>query len=102
MNCTSAEEKPKHFIDSLNCCNEDLFPNIFKFLKACATIPVTTASAERSFSTLKRIKTYLRNTTGENRLNGLASLNIHREVQVNLEETIDRFDAKKTRMIDLS
>ena len=31
-------------------------------------IPVTTASAERSFSKLKLIKTYLRNSLGQERL----------------------------------
>jgi len=40
----------------------------------------TTETSEKSFSTLKRLKTYLRNTTGENRLNSLALLNIHREI----------------------
>ena len=32
----------------------------------------TTCTSERSFSTLRRLKTYLRNTTNEERLNGLA------------------------------
>lgn len=98
----SADEKPKYFIDALNYCNEQLFPNVFKILKVCATIPVTTASAERSFSTLKRIKTYLRNTMGENRLNGLTALSIHREIKVNIEEIIDRFESAKKRRIDLA
>lgn len=33
---------------------------------------MTSAEAERSFSTLKRIKTFLRNTMTEERLNALA------------------------------
>lgn len=85
----------------IEVCNGDLFPNIFKILKVCATIPVTTASAERSFSTLKRIKTYIRSTLGENRLNGLASLSIHREVNVDTEKIIDMFNVK-SRRIDLA
>jgi hypothetical protein len=40
-------------------------------------IPVTTASAERSFSALKRIKTYLRNTTQQERLSSLAIISIN-------------------------
>ena len=56
-----------------------------------ATLPVTTATAERSFSTLRRLKTYLRNNMGETRLTGLALLNIYRNVDVNVEEIIDRF-----------
>lgn len=41
-------------------------------LSILATLPVTTASVQRSFSTLKRIKTYKRNPTGEERLSALA------------------------------
>ena len=40
------------------------------------TIPVTTASDERSFSKLKLIKTYLRNSMGQERLRNLAFLSI--------------------------
>lgn len=81
-------EMPKNAIDALNRCNEHLYPNVFALLKIFATLPVSTSSAERSFSTLKRIKSYLRNTMGENRLNGLANLNIHREIDVSPEEVI--------------
>lgn len=70
-------DRPTTFIDTLNGCNELLYPNLFKFLKIGATLPVTVASVERSFSSLKRIKTYLRNSTGQGRLNGLAVMSIH-------------------------
>ena len=94
----SAEELPKYFIDSLNLCNKDVFPNIFKILKHCATLPTTVASSERSFSTLKRIKTYLRNSTGESRLNGLAALSIHRDVMIDCNDVIDMFKKENRRM----
>ncbi|KAF0748385.1 zinc finger MYM-type protein 1-like [Aphis craccivora] len=55
------------------------------------TLPVTTVTAERSFSTLRRLKIYLRNNMGETRLTGLALLNIYRNVDLNVEEIIDRF-----------
>jgi len=44
------------------------------------TIPVTVASAERSFSKLKLIKSYLRSTMSQERLNGLAILSIENEM----------------------
>ena len=40
-------------------------------------LPVTSCEAERSFSALRRIKNYLRSTMTEERLTGLALLNIH-------------------------
>ena len=42
-------------------------------------IPATSCSAERSFSSLRRLKTYLRNSMGQERLSSLALLHIERE-----------------------
>nr|CAI5843553.1 unnamed protein product [Callosobruchus analis] len=69
---------PKCAIDALIACNAAIYTNIFTLLKIFATIPVSTATAERTISTLRRLKSYLRNTMSEKRLNGLANLNIHR------------------------
>lgn len=80
---------PKNALDALKKCNEMIFPSTFKLLQILATLPVTTANSERSFSTLKRLKTYLRNTTCENRLNGLALLNIYREIILKPEDVLN-------------
>ena len=48
-----------------------------KLLKLYFTFPVTTATAERSFSSLRRIKTFLRSTMTHCRLNNLFWLYIH-------------------------
>ena len=52
---------------------------IHKVLKIYFTIPVTTATAERSFSTLRRLKTYLRSTMTQHRLNNLFMLYVHKD-----------------------
>ncbi|XP_049766139.1 52 kDa repressor of the inhibitor of the protein kinase-like [Schistocerca cancellata] len=52
---------------------------------------------ERSFSTLRRIKTYLRNTMGQVRLNELALAHIHKERDMEIENIIDIFSKKKQR-----
>ena len=54
-----------------------LFPNIRKMLICIMVLPVTSCEAERSFSALRRIKTYLRTTMTQNRLNSLSLLSIH-------------------------
>nr|CAH7756469.1 unnamed protein product [Callosobruchus chinensis] len=46
-----------------------MIPEIIKLLKIIMTIPVSTCTAERSFSALRRIKTYLRSTMTQQRLN---------------------------------
>jgi len=66
-------------------------PNIHSVLIILVTLPVTTATAERSSSTLQRLKTCLRNNTGEQRLTGLALMNIYQNNEINVEEVINRF-----------
>lgn len=46
-------------------CNQLIYPNIFKLLQILVTLPVSSAMNERTFSNLKRIKTYLRNSMSE-------------------------------------
>ena len=82
----SQEERPNSFIESLNFCGATFFPSVFTTTKIATCIPVTVVPVERSFSTLKRLKTYLRNTMGEERLNGLALLNVHRGIQLDIGE----------------
>ena len=60
-----------------------------------ATLPVLTATPERTFSTLKRVKTFLRNATGENRLTGLTLLRVHIDIKVDPEEVLNRFALQK-------
>ncbi|VVC46294.1 HAT, C-terminal dimerisation domain [Cinara cedri] len=84
---------------------EQIFSETFKLIRIIATIPMTTAEAERSFSTLKRIKTFLRNTTAEERLTALTMLSIEQKMVNQIpnfnEEVITVFMKKKDRRIDL-
>ena len=80
------------------------FPGVLQVLQIALTFAVTTASCERSFSSLKRIKTYLRSTMSVQRLSNLAILSIERELSENLsmEKVVDRFASKdKNRLIAL-
>jgi hypothetical protein len=48
----------------------DSYPNISITYRILYIVPVTVASAERSFSKLKLLKNYLRSTMSQDRLNG--------------------------------
>jgi len=63
------------------------------------TISVTSASAERSFSKLKLIKNYLRNTISQDRLNNIAVSNIERlnTSRIDVDYIIDHFANVKAR-----
>jgi len=75
------------------------YPNIHTLLLILATLPFTTAPAERPFSCLKRLKTYLRNIMGEELLSGLAQMQLHRAQVPNPEAVLDKL-AKERRKLD--
>ena len=54
-----------------------LFSEVTKLLKLYLTIPITSSTSERSFSALRQIKTYLRNTMGQERMNHAITCFVH-------------------------
>ena len=57
----------------------DFFSHIQKALIILLTLPCTTA-IERTFSTLRRVKKWLRSTKVGEMLNGLCTLSVHRKI----------------------
>jgi len=80
---------------------QEVFPNVSIVLRIVLTIPVTVASGERSFSKLKLIKSYLRATMKQDRLNGLAMLSIEKDVASELDysRVINKFSSLKARRV---
>ncbi|XP_042400828.1 zinc finger MYM-type protein 1-like [Zingiber officinale] len=91
----------KRAIDVLNYLKkmDGCYPNAYIAYRILLTIPVTVASAERSFSKLKLIKTYLRSTMSQERLNGLAMLSIEKKVveKVDYANLINTFASRTAR-----
>jgi phage terminase small subunit len=84
-----------NFLKEMDGC----FPNAWIAYRILLTIPVTVASAERSFSKLKLIKSYLRSTMSQERLNGLAMLSIEKNIVEKLDyvSLINTFATKNAR-----
>ena len=77
-----------------------IFPTFVKMVRIYATLPVTTASVERSFSKLKIIKNRLRSLCGEERLSDLLLLAIEQDIEINHSEVIQIFqDMAPRRML---
>ena len=57
---------------------QKMLTEIHKLLISYFTFPVTTSTAERSFSSLRRLKTYLRNMMNPCRLNNVFLLRVHK------------------------
>lgn len=92
---------PNTVIEALLVCDKDVYPIINKLLQLLATLPVSNASAERTFSTLRRLKNWLRSTMNQDRLTGLALLNIHNGIPVETENIITRFAKTGKRRFNL-
>ena len=77
------------------------FPTVVKLLQLDMTISVTSAKCERTFSTLKRVKTYLRSTMTEERLANLAVLSIERDITnaLNLDEVVSEISQSCRRIV---
>jgi hypothetical protein len=90
-------------IDILNTIKsyweEGGFQTVWVAYRILLTIPVTVASAKRSFSKLKLIKTYLRTTMSQERLSGLAMISIKNEYldKLNYDDLIEEFASKNAR-----
>lgn len=79
------------------------FPETLKIISILMTLPATTATNERFFSSLKRVKNYLRLTMGDDRLSDLLVINVESSEasKINLDEAINRFAYLKERRYPL-
>ena len=80
---------------------ETMCPSLSTLAKVCLTIPVGTASVERSFSQMKLIKTQLRNHLGDTILSHLMKIAIespHTLSDEDLEQIIDIWNRKPRRI----
>ncbi|XP_074106438.1 LOW QUALITY PROTEIN: zinc finger MYM-type protein 1-like, partial [Cotesia typhae] len=101
---SSANTEDVRFVQ--NICNvlhsrslRNVYPNVDIALRIFLSIPATNCSGERSFSTLKRVKTYLRASMGQDRLNALALLSIEAQLvqEIEYDDIIDIFARTKAR-----
>jgi hypothetical protein len=84
---------------------EDALREVKKLLEIIVTVPMITTEAERTFSRLNRIKTFLRNSMCQDRLTALAVLSIESEFVKTIpsfnEKVMDNFANKTNHRMDL-
>ncbi|ESO02947.1 hypothetical protein HELRODRAFT_153277, partial [Helobdella robusta] len=85
--------------DVLAVTRRDAFGELLSSINIVLTIPVATASNERMFSTLSRVKNYLRSSCGDERLSDLLVLSCLTEdaKNINLWEVVTEFAKMKPR-----
>ena len=82
----------------------NMYENLKKIIDFINTIPVTTASVERSFSTMNRVVSWVRNSIDKERASNLILQSVERELvdNLDLEEVIDFWARKKKRILPCS
>ena len=87
------------FVEPFKTC----YAQLYKAIVTAVTIPITTAENERSFSCLKRTKTYTRSVMNDERLGDLGTLSINRErtSNINFEDIVDAFASLSDRRMGL-
>ncbi len=69
------------------------FPDLRRLLQLALTVPIANVAAERSFSSMRRIRTYVRSSMTENRLSSIAILHIESELSwsINMDSFVNMF-----------
>uniref|UniRef100_A0A2H8TJR3 Zinc finger MYM-type protein 1 n=1 Tax=Melanaphis sacchari TaxID=742174 RepID=A0A2H8TJR3_9HEMI len=80
---------------------KNVYPNIYKLLQVALTLPISSATCERSFSAMRRIKTWMRSTMVENRFNDLSILNIEKDLakKINNNDIVNAFSNKNRYIV---
>lgn len=82
----------------------EVFPLVYRLIELALVLPVATASVERVFSAMKKIKTDLRNRMGDEWLNDAMRVYVEKDIFVKIENEpiLQRYQAAdKTRRIKL-
>lgn len=76
-----------------------LFNQVGTLLRLLLVVPATSCEAERSFSGLRRLKTWLRSTMSQERLNSVAVCNVHHNYidAVDLHLVVNEFSSLNDR-----
>ena len=88
---------PDGLLDTLRVVNKEDFPNVFCLLCIACALPVGSCEAERSFSTLRRTKIFLRNKMATARLTALTLMTHHNKLDLNYDRIIKIFVTKHAR-----
>ena len=77
---------------------KSLFSEVHNLIRLFLTIPITSSTSERSFSTLRRLCNYMRSTMTEKRLNNCFFVHVHKELSMEIsppKEFVERNDERK-------
>jgi len=99
--CLLAKSENFDMTDMIELISPTVYPNPYKYLQLATTIPISSATCERSFSAMRRVKTWLRSTMDQTRFSTLSILHIERDLSnnINTEDILNVFAEKERRIL---
>ena len=90
------------YLQSLSATERDYYCEVVKLVKLILVMPATNATSERSFSALRRLKTWLQSTTSQARLNWSMILHVHKDRTDSLPMTSvdNEFSSRKLMTVE--
>ena len=85
----------------LQCVSAGFYPDVHRVMQLIATLPVTTCECERCISSIRRLKTFLRSTIGQERFSALALMHVHYDHPVDLDHVVNLFAGIYPRVMAL-
>jgi len=91
------------YLQTLDKPARNLYCEVVTVVKLLLVMPASNATSERSFSALRRIKTYLRTTMTQERLNNLMLLHVHQDLldKIDLLEVAEDFVSDSKHRLSL-
>ena len=89
------------YLQKLSSAKQQLLSVVMTVMKLILVLPETNASSECSFSAMRRIKSYLRSSMSQGRLNHLMLLSVHKDLidKLNLVDVANEFvSASESRL----
>ena len=78
-----------------------VYPHLTVLHRIYKTLPISSASAKRSFSSLRLITTYLRWCMEEARMSNLTLLCVERDIHIDKDKVVGRFATMKERRMKM-
>jgi hypothetical protein len=94
-------ERAKILIAAGKNIDPELYPNLFKVIAISKTLPVGTATVERSFSAMNRILSWARNSLDSSLANDFMLLSMNKDLlkRIDLDKVLDRWVNQKSRIV---
>ena len=97
---TKRNDLPTTLCTILDSVYPVLYPSTGTIVCVLLIMPIESVTVERSFSVLRRLKTYVRSIMKNVRLSSLELIHIHRVFEVDLSKAMKKLVSAKTRRAD--